>query len=95
MPGDLIEQHGAVSDEVALAMAKGSAAALGADVGIGITGVAGPGGGTEEKSVGLVCFAVWSKDGELVRNVQIPGGRGDVRERSTTIALHLLHRFLT
>ena len=95
VPGDLIEQHGAVSDEVALAMAKGSAAALGADVGIGITGVAGPGGGTEEKSVGLVCFAVWSKDGELVRNVQIPGGRGDVRERSTTIALHLLHRFLT
>ncbi len=95
VPGELIEQHGAVSDEVALAMAKGSAAALGADVGIGITGVAGPGGGTEQKPVGLVCFAVWSKDGELVRNVQIPGGRGDVRERSTTIALHLLHRFLT
>ena len=95
VPGDLIQQHGAVSDEVALAMAKGSAAALGADVGIGITGIAGPGGGTEEKPVGLVCFAVWSKDGELVRNVQIPGGRGDVRERSTTIALHLLHRFLT
>ena len=95
VPKDLIEANGAVSDEVALAMARGAGRVLSADVGVGITGIAGPGGGTEDKPVGLVCFAVVSDQGELVRSIQIPGGRADVRERSTTIALHLVHRHLS
>ena len=65
--------------------------ALGADVGVGITGVAGPGGGTPEKPVGLVCFSVAGPDGaRLTRSVNLPGGRADVRDRSTTVAMHLV-----
>ena len=91
---DLIETHGAVSSEVACALAEGSRSAFGADFGIGITGVAGPDGGTEDKPVGLVWFAVAGEDGCETRSVQIPGARADVRERSTTVAMHLLYRAL-
>jgi nicotinamide-nucleotide amidase len=91
----LIERHGAVSTEVAQALARGAAERFEADVGIGITGVAGPGGGTAEKPVGTVCFSVCLRDGdEITRRQQLPGGRSDIRERSTTIALHLLRRLL-
>jgi nicotinamide-nucleotide amidase len=61
---------------------------------VGVTGVAGPGGGTEEKPVGLVWFCVSSDAGSLTQSVQLPGGRSDVRERSTTVALHLIRRLL-
>jgi len=91
---ELIESHGAVSNQVAAAMAEAARERFGADFGVGITGVAGPDGGTEDKPVGLVWFAVASNAGCDVRSVQIPGGRADVRERSTTIAMHLLHRAL-
>jgi nicotinamide-nucleotide amidase len=92
---DLIERFGAVSTEVAEALAEGAAARLHADIGIGITGVAGPDGGTEEKPVGLVCFSVALRDGErITRSARLPGGRSDVRDRSTTVALHLLRRLL-
>ncbi|CAB4867385.1 unannotated protein [freshwater metagenome] len=95
VPAELIERHGAVSPEVALALAQGAAAQLGADVGLGITGVAGPGGGTDEKPVGMVCLAAWSSAGEaLQQTVTLPGGRSDVRERTTTFTLHLLRRLL-
>jgi nicotinamide-nucleotide amidase len=97
----LIERHGAVSAEVARALAEGACARFGADVGIGLTGIAGPGGGTEEKPVGLVWFSVALApalgDGSepLTRSVELPGGRVDVRDRATTVAMHLLRRVLS
>jgi nicotinamide-nucleotide amidase len=63
---------------------------LGADFGIGITGIAGPGGGTPEKPVGTVCLCVQGPDGDTERTVRLPGGRAAVRDRTTTVALHLL-----
>jgi len=93
--GELLARHGAVSTEVAEALADGARARLDADVGVGITGIAGPGGGTEEKPVGLVCFSVAGPDGgRLTRSLRLPGGRFDVRDRSTTVALHLVRRLL-
>jgi nicotinamide-nucleotide amidase len=93
-PG-LIERVGAVSVEVAEALAAGACDRFGADFGIGITGIAGPGGGTEEKPVGTVCFSVWSREGaRLTRRLRLPGSRSDIRERSTTVAMHLLRRVL-
>jgi nicotinamide-nucleotide amidase len=90
----LIDRVGAVSPEVAEALADGARARLGADVGVGVTGVAGPGGGTETKPVGLVCISVAAPDARLTRSVNLPGGRADVRDRSTTIAIHLVRRLL-
>lgn len=92
----LIAEHGAVSLEVAEALADGARQRLDADVGVGVTGIAGPGGATETKPVGLVCFSVSHRDGRrLTRSVTLPGGRADVRDRSTTVALHLVRRLLT
>ena len=91
----LIEAHGAVSQEVAEALADGAWERLGADVGVGVTGIAGPGGGSAEKPVGLVWVCVAHRDGRrLTRSVNLPGGRADIRDRSTTIALHLVRRLL-
>ncbi len=91
----LIERFGAVSTQVAEALADGAAARFDADVGIGITGIAGPGGGTEEKPVGLVCFSVCMRDGgRITRSTRLPGSRSDIRDRSTTVAMHLLRRLL-
>jgi nicotinamide-nucleotide amidase len=93
-PG-LIERHGAVSPPVAGAMAEGVLARFGADAALAVTGVAGPGGGTEDKPVGYVCFAARLADGsELARDLVIPGERPDVRDRSTTLGLHILRRLL-
>jgi nicotinamide-nucleotide amidase len=93
--GDLIEKHGAVSAEVASALADGARRALGADVGVGITGIAGPGGGSEEKPVGLVWLSVTLADAEpLTRSINLPGSRADIRDRSTTVAMHLVRRAL-
>ncbi|MGK2868138.1 MAG: competence/damage-inducible protein A, partial [Mycobacterium sp.] len=87
----LIAEHGAVSEPVARAMAEGALARFGADTAVGITGIAGPDGGSVEKPVGTVCFGVAvSGRPTLVRTVRLPGDRGDVRERSTTVAMHLL-----
>jgi nicotinamide-nucleotide amidase len=90
-----IEAHGAVSPEVAVALAAGARAALNADVGIGITGIAGPGGGTPEKPVGTVCLCVSTADDLIEQTVRLPGGRGDVRERTTTVGMHMLRRLLS
>jgi len=93
--GALIASHGAVSVEVAEALADGARERLDADLGVGITGIAGPGGATQDKPVGLVCFSVSQRDGRrLTRSVTLPGGRADVRDRSTTVALHLVRRLL-
>ncbi|HET6448638.1 MAG TPA: CinA family protein, partial [Conexibacter sp.] len=68
---------------------------FGADVGIGVTGVAGPGGGTREKPVGRVHVAVAARDrARVARKLDLPGSRADVRDRTTTVALHLLRRLL-
>jgi nicotinamide-nucleotide amidase len=96
---ELIERHGAVSREVAEALALGARAKLAADIGIGVTGIAGPGGAGPEKPIGLVwlSIAVPGAAGEpalLTRSVNLPGGRADIRDRATTVALHLLRRAL-
>ena len=92
---DLIERHGAVSPEVAEAMADGAVARFHADVGVGITGIAGPTGGTDAKPVGYVCICVKLSNGELLaRDPVLPGDRGEIRDRSTTLAMHLLRRLL-
>jgi nicotinamide-nucleotide amidase len=95
VPAELIERDGAVSASVARELASGIAVRLGASVGVGITGIAGPGGGTAEKPVGLVCISVWTADGRrITRAPQMPGSRADVRDRSVTVAMHLLRRLL-
>jgi nicotinamide-nucleotide amidase len=86
----LIAGVGAVSAEVAEAMAHGARSRFGADVGVGVTGIAGPGGGTADKPVGLVHLAVVTPDRTLSRRLAIPGGRADVRSRAVSAALHLL-----
>jgi len=91
----LIEAHGAVSEPVAEAMAAGALRHFGADTAVAITGIAGPGGGTEQKPVGTVCFTVaLAADVRSTRTIQLPGNRNDVRERSTTVAMHLLRQTL-
>jgi nicotinamide-nucleotide amidase len=91
----LIERHGAVSPEVADAMADGALARFAADTAIAITGIAGPGGGSEEKPVGYVCWSAKRSDGAvLARDVRLPGDRDDIRDRSTTVGMHLLRRLL-
>jgi nicotinamide-nucleotide amidase len=95
VPAELIERVGAVSEEVAEALASGARERLGAEVGVGITGVAGPGGGTDRKPVGLVCFSVAGPEGEpITRSTRLPGDRSEIRERSTTVAMHLVRRLL-
>ena len=95
VPPELIARVGAVSEEVAAALADGARDALGADVGVGVTGIAGPGGGSDAKPVGLVWLSVSHRDGRrLTRSITLPGTRADVRDRATTVALHLVRRLL-
>ena len=95
VPDDALERHGAVSAETAKAMAEGARGALGADVALAVTGIAGPGGGTPEKPVGLVFLHAAGPDGSLAERLVLPGGRDDVRARATVAGLHLLRRLLT
>jgi nicotinamide-nucleotide amidase len=95
VPGGLIDERGAVSPEVAEAMAKGAAERLGGDLGVGITGIAGPEGGTEEKPVGYVCVCVRDSAGaSIARDLVLPGDRAEIRDRAATVAMHLLRRLL-
>jgi nicotinamide-nucleotide amidase len=91
----LIDAHGAVSPEVAEAMAIGALERFGADVAVSVTGIAGPDGGTREKPVGYVCFNARIRDGRaLARDPVIPGGREDIRERAALVGLHMLRMLL-
>jgi nicotinamide-nucleotide amidase len=95
VPAELIEAHGAVSPEVAEAMADGALARFESDIGVGITGIAGPDGGTEEKPVGYVCVCVKLAGGPAIaRDPVIPGDRVEIKDRSCTLAMHLMRRLL-
>lgn len=90
VPAELIDTLGAVSAEVAVAMASGVRERLGADVGVGITGIAGPGGGSTGKPVGTVHVCVQSPLRSVSRELHVPGDRSGVRERTVRIVLQLL-----
>ncbi len=94
VPRALLEEHGAVSAEVAAAMAAGVRERLGAQVGVSVTGIAGPDGGTPEKPVGLVYLHVCSPEGEKELELQMPGDRDAIRSRAAAAALHLTRRLL-
>jgi nicotinamide-nucleotide amidase len=95
VPKAMLEEFGAVSPQVAEAMARGALERFGADVAVSITGIAGPDGGSEEKPVGYVCFDARLADGtEIAVDRVIPGNRADIRERSALVAMHLLRRLL-
>jgi nicotinamide-nucleotide amidase len=94
VPEALIAQHGAVSEEVAAAMADGARSRLDADVAVAVTGVAGPGGGTPEKPVGLVFAHAVGPDGERSVRTELPGDREMIRGRATAASLHLVRRLL-
>jgi PncC family amidohydrolase len=92
---ETLTMHGAVSAETAAEMSVGAREALDADVAVSTTGIAGPGGGTPEKPVGLVYLNASGPDRELTRELNLPGDREAVRRRATTAALHLLRELLT
>ncbi len=94
VPADLIEKHGAVSREVAAAMAQGILERSGSDLGLSVTGIAGPGGGTAEKPVGLVFIGLAYADGVKVNEHRFLGTRNQVRQRSAQTALDMVRRFL-
>jgi nicotinamide-nucleotide amidase len=95
VPEDVLAAHGAVSEEAAAAMAHGARTRLGADVAVAVTGIAGPGGGTEAKPVGLVHLHVAGPAGELARRLDFPGDRETIRGRAAVAALHLVRRVVT
>jgi nicotinamide-nucleotide amidase len=94
VPAGLLAEHGAVSAEAAGAMAHGVRALLRADIGVSVTGVAGPDGGTQEKPVGLVYVHAESPAGSVGRELSFPGDRAAIRARSVVVALHLVRRLL-
>jgi nicotinamide-nucleotide amidase len=89
-----LDAHGEVSVETAREMAAMVRERRGTDIGVAITGIAGPGGGTPEKPVGFVCFSVIGPEGSITRSATLPGNRFDIRDRSTTVAMHLVRRLL-
>ncbi|HEX6163926.1 MAG TPA: competence/damage-inducible protein A [Vicinamibacterales bacterium] len=93
VPEALIKEHGAVSEPVALAMAAGIRKRAGVDIGVAITGIAGPGGGSEQKPVGTVCVAVDGVE-SIVRTFRFPGGREMVKAMSANWAIDMLRRYL-
>src|SRR5207248_5890564 len=95
VPAEVLAEHGAVSAEVAAAMAEGARRRLGADVAVAVTGIAGPGGATPEKPVGRVHLHVAGPEGSVARTLDVPGEREQVRARATVTALHLLRALLT
>lgn len=95
VPSETLERHGAVSAETAAAMAGGIRRLLGTAIGISVTGVAGPGGATDDKPVGLVYLHAETPDASHGIELRLPGDRDAVRRRAAASALHLLRRVLT
>ncbi|MBI2844148.1 MAG: competence/damage-inducible protein A [Armatimonadetes bacterium] len=94
VPAELIERHGAVSGEAAKAMASGVRVAVGTSIGMGITGIAGPGGGTPTKPVGLVYIALSAEDIDTSEEYRFAGTRLDIKQRASQAALAMLRRYL-
>jgi nicotinamide-nucleotide amidase len=94
VPTEVLERYGAVSAETAAAMANGARVRVGADVAVAVTGIAGPGGGSPQKPVGLVYLHVESRDGSAARELRLPGDRAAVRGRTAAAALHLVRTLL-
>jgi nicotinamide-nucleotide amidase len=98
VPPGVIDEHGAVSEQVAIAMARGVCLQSRVEIGIGVTGVAGPGGGTERKPVGMVCIAVarpgLSPSDVRVRTFRFLGGRGLVKSQASQAGLDMVRRWL-
>ncbi len=95
VPAQTLELHGAVSEETALAMAEGLRRASKADLAVGITGIAGPSGGSDEKPVGLVYVALATPKGAVCTRNQFPGGREEIKCSSAERALQMILDFLT
>jgi nicotinamide-nucleotide amidase len=98
VPAEVIDEHGAVSEAVAVAMARGICRQSGTAIGIGVTGIAGPGGGTERKPVGMVCIAVTrpglSPPDCRVRTFRFLGGRALVKSQASQAGLDMVRRWL-
>jgi len=94
VPAELLSAHGAVSEPVATAMAMGIRGRFAAEIGVGITGIAGPGGGSAAKPVGLVVIAVVTPSAQMVRTLNFPGDRSAIRQHSTAAALDMVRRAL-
>ena len=93
LPG-IMAEHGAVSEPVGLAMAEGVRQRAGVDIAVGVTGIAGPGGGTEQKPVGTVVVAVAWAGGQIVERFRFPGGREGVKFQASQAALNMLRRVM-
>ena len=91
---DMLKEYGAVSEQTALAMSLGARKRSGSDIGVGVTGIAGPGGGTEEKPVGLVYISISAKDFHQAYRLLLTGGRDMVRERAAMHVLDMVRRYL-
>ncbi len=91
---DILKEYGAVSEQTALAMSLGARKRSGSDIGVGVTGIAGPGGGTEEKPVGLVYISISAKDFHQSYRLLLTGGRDMVRERAAMHVLDMVRRYL-
>ena len=95
VPAEVLASHGAVSAECAAAMATGCRDRLGTTWALSVTGIAGPGGGTAEKPVGLVYVGLAGPDGVATRELHLHGDRERVRQRAATIALHMVREAVT
>ena len=87
---ETLENHGAVSFETALEMAKGARNVSGSDIAVSVTGIAGPGGGTAEKPVGLIYIAISDKNGEEYRTLNLSGSRDEIREKTCNCVFSLI-----
>jgi PncC family amidohydrolase len=94
VPSRLLEEHGAVSAQVALALANGARKVLGSDLAIAVTGIAGPDGGTDEKPVGTTYLGFAAPDTAITRPFHFTGSRAEIREQAVEAALEILRSYL-
>ena len=92
---DTLAGYGAVSEQTAGEMAEGIRRAIGADIGVGVTGIAGPDGGTPQKPVGLVYIAVAGAQGTVIRENHFKGTRGEIKLQTTETALKMIKNYVS